>query len=384
MYVKLDKSLPCCRVCGDELLDKPVLHYENMPGSAQGFLDAQSVEVDQGDDLDLYQCGSCGVVQLIGEPVPYYREVVRAAAYSPEMKIFREKQFSDWVHRYQLSGSQMLEVGCGRGEYLELLRATSMSVYGIEYNQESVEACRSAGLRGIQGYFSRDSQVLPDAPFDAFASFNFMEHWPDPIGSLRAIADNLVDGGVGLVEVPNFNMVMQKGLFSEFISDHLLYFTEETLRFTLQRAGYEVINCYPIWYDYILSAEVRKRPLLDVSSLKVRQKSITDQLQNYLARFPTGQVAIWGAGHQALAVISLADIGKNIHYIIDSAVFKQGKFTPASHIPIVSPDVLKNEPVQAVIIMAASYSDEVAGIVRKEHDAALDVVILRDDRLEVV
>lgn len=378
-----DKSATC-RVCGEIIDDAPVLSYNNMPGSAQGFLNGAELEKDHGDDLELYQCRVCGVVQLTGKPVPYYREVIRAAAYSPEMRGFRQKQFADWSKRYQLAGCHVLEVGCGRGEYMELLRSVGLDVFGVEYNEHSVEACDSAGLKVMLSYLSRSSNMLQAAPFDAFASFNFLEHWPDPVGSLRAIASNLVDGGVGLVEVPNFDMILQKGLFSEFIADHLLYFTEETLRFTLQRSGFEVLSCRAIWHDYILSVEVRKRVPLNTASLEQKRIIITDQLHQYIARFPAGQVAVWGAGHQALAIISLADIAQDIRYIVDSAPFKQGKFTPASHLQIVSPDKLKSDPVEAVIIMAASYSDEVVGILMKDFPATVSIAVLREDGLELV
>ena len=93
-------------------------------------------------------------------------------------------------------------------------------------------------------------------------------------------------------------------------------------------------------------------------------------------------VAVWGAGHQALAVISLCNIGEAIEFVIDSAVFKQGKYTPASHIKVVSPETLKTRSdVGAVIVMAASYSDEVAGILKRDYPN-IQTVILREYGLE--
>ena len=64
--------------------------------------------------------------------------------------------------------------------------------------------------------------------------------------------------------------------------------------------------------------------------------------------------------------------------------FKQDKYTPATHLPIVSPDALDSDPVEAVIVMAASYSDEVARIIRQKFTGNLNVAILRDFGLEVV
>jgi hypothetical protein len=67
---------------------------------------------------------------------------------------------------------------------------------------------------------------------------------------------------------------------------------------------------------------------------------------------------------------------------VDSAVFKQGKYTPATHIPIVSPETLNSDPVDAVIVMAASYSDEVAMILRRHFSKQMHIAILRDYGLE--
>lgn len=373
-----------CRVCSEPLPGAPRLHYREMPCAAQNFPDDATVASDRGCDLELFECEACGLLQLSGAPVPYYREVIRATTYSPEMRAFREAQFADWAQRYGLAGRRVLEIGCGRGEYLMLLKKAGLDARGLEAGTASLRACRAAGLQVTRGYLTRRSVMLPGAPFDAFASFNFLEHWPDPVGSLRALMRNLADGAVGLVEVPNVDMILRQGLFAEFIADHLLYFTEDTLRFTLSRAGFEVLNCRAVWHDYILSAEVRKRAPLDVGRLEARRVAITDALHAFIARFPARQVAVWGAGHQALAMIALAGIGAELCYIVDSAPFKQGRFSPASHLPIVAPETLKAEPVQAVIVMAASYSDEVAAILRRDHDPSLAVAILREDGLETV
>jgi SAM-dependent methyltransferase len=371
-----------CRVCGEALFPAPLLHYRNMPCAAQGFPDATMLAQDRGMDLVLRQCSGCGLVQLIRAPVPYYREVIRAVAFSDSMRAFRETQFADWVRRYCLSGRKVIELGCGRGEYLALLQATGARVSGLEYADVAVRDCRARGLSVTRGYLCRRTQRLREAPFDAFISLNFLEHWPDPVAGLRGMWHNLNPQGVGLVEVPNFDMIMRQGLFSEFIADHLLYFTEDTLRFTLRRSGFDVLGCRSVWHDYILSAEVRKRAPLGIDHLEQRRTAITDALRAFIARFPAGQVAIWGAGHQALAVIALTDIAPDVRYIVDSAPFKQNRYSPASHLRIVAPDILLSEPVQAVIVMAASYSDEVTSILRHRFGAELVVAVLRDDGLE--
>lgn len=371
-----------CRVCGTALPPAPALTLCNMPGAAQNFPDAASLAGDRGCDLHLHECGGCGLVQIPGPPVPYYREVIRAAAFSDDMRDFRTAQLAAWVQAHGLHGKRILEVGCGKGEYLHLLAASGVQAVGLEYAPASVAHCHQAGLEVLRG-FPHARQAWPTPAFDGFMTLNFMEHWPRPVQTLRAIGQQLTPGGVGLVEVPNFDMVLKKGLYSEFISDHLSYFTRDTFAFALRHAGFDVLAMDSVWHDYILSATVRKRRPTDLAALQSHGGAVTRAIHDFVARFAPRSVAVWGAGHQALAVLALAGLGaEHIRYVVDSAPFKQGRFTPATHIPIVAPTHLSADPVQAIIVMAAAYSDEVARLIRERHQLGLPVAILRAHGLE--
>jgi len=373
-----------CRGCGQELPEKPLLQFRNMPKAAQFLPDASEIEQEKGVDLRVLQCLHCGLVQVDCDPVPYFREVVRASGFSKEMRDFRLKQFADWVDRCSLRGRKVLEIGCGHGEYLELMHAQGVIAHGLEYGEEAVSECYRKGLQVVRGSIVDGNTYLPSSPFHAFLILSYLEHLPDPGAALRKICANLEEDAVGLVEVPNFDLILEKGLFSEFIPDHLHYFTRETLSGLLQRNGFDVLGCEEVWHRYILSASVRKRKNLDLAWLDRRQTELTLSLQDYVQRFGKGNIAIWGAGHQALAVIALSGIAPYIRYVVDSAPFKQGRFTPATHIPIVSPESLETSPVRAILVMAASYSDEVATILMHTFGSRMHAAILRDFGLEVI
>jgi len=373
-----------CRVCSHDFFAEPLLRYDNMPKAAQFLPDAGSLENEHGVDLEVCQCAGCGLVQLSNDPVPYHKEVIRAAAYSPEMKEFRMRQFGDFIQKYSLQGKKIIELGCGRGEYMSLMRQCGAETYGIEYSSESVEQCVKDGLNVAQKYIDSSEDKLDNAPFDAFFILNFLEHMPDPNSALRGMCANLTEDGIGLVEVPNFNMIIRNKLFSEFIGDHLFYFTRETLNATLSMNGFEVVECSDVWHEYIISSVVRKRKKLDIAHFYNYQAKLKSEIEAYIKQHESNQVAIWGAGHQALAIIALANLSGKIKYVVDSAVFKQGKYTPATHLRIVSPDALDSDPVAAIIVMAASYSDEVARIIRQKHGSKIKIAILRDFGLETV
>lgn len=353
-----------------------------MPRVAQFLPDESTVGADTGRELNIRQCSGCGLVQLSDEPVPYYKDVIRAAGLSPEMRAFRARQFHGFVERFSLAGKKVIEIGCGRGEYLTLLRDAGTRAVGLEHSAASVAACRAAGLDVLEGFIDRVDDELEGGPFDGFAIFNFLEHHPSPNTTLRGIYRNLSEDGVGLVEVPNFDMMLRERQFAEFMSDHLCYFTQETLTTALRTNGFEVLTCTEEFHRYILSAVVRKRRRLDLSDLHAQQARLRDEMHAYIRRFSPKGVAIWGAGHQALALMSLLDLGQAIRYVVDSAPFKQGKFTPATHIPIVAPSALETDPVEAVIVIAAGYSDEVARIIRSTYRPDLHVAIWRESGLE--
>lgn len=402
-----------CRVCGHEFFKEPLLRYENMPKAAQFLPDAESLKSDKGIDLKVCQCSGCGLVQLNNKPVSYYKEVIRASAFSSEMREFRLKQFKGFVKKYSLKNKKIIEVGCGRGEYLSMMQQAGVKAYGLEQSKESVRQCVKNGLKVFQGFVESSNYKIEESPYDAFFILNFLEHLPDPNSVLSGIYNNLSDGAVGIVEVPNFDMILRKKLFSEFISDHLFYFTKDTLETTLKLSGFEVIDCDEVWHDYIISAVVnpvrnykieaqksknlsskrysakisngvKKREKLDLSHFYKYQEKLKAQVKKYIDRFGNKKVAIWGAGHQALAAISMMELVDKIKYVVDSAPFKQGRYTPATHLPIVSPDILMSDPVDAVIVMTASYSDEVARILLHNYDSKINIGILRNYGLEVL
>jgi hypothetical protein len=211
-----------------------------------------------------------------------------------------------------------------------------------------------------------------------------MEHWPDLRGSLSALRGILKDGAHGLVEVPNFDFVLANGLYSEFTVDHIFYFDQSTLRTVLEMCGFEVIEISSVWHDYILSAQVRKRKSFDTERFLVKRERIVRELNAFADRFAPHDVVVWGAGHQALAVMSLAHIQDRISHVVDSANFKQNKYTPGTRLLIKSPESLRADCPKAVVIMAAAYSDEVFETLNQQYPLIENVAILRENALEVV
>lgn len=358
--------------------------YENMPRGAQNFPDKSMLAFERGEDLVIRQCSGCGTVQSTSTPVDYYRDVIRATAYSEEMSKFRVQQFNDLSIRYDFDKKKIVEIGCGRGEYLTLMSQVGWDVYGIEHLGSSVDHANNTGLRVEKAYPENAETRLNGAPFDAFVIFNFLEHIPNINDFLSGIRTNLTQDGMGLIEVPNFDMMVRESMSTEFIADHIYYFSEATLKRTLEINGFDVIESRVIWHDYIISAIVRKRDELPFTGFVNHEKQLTNDIKAFLNEAGSERLAVWGAGHQALATITLTGIADRIDYVIDSAPFKQNKYTPASHLPIYAPGILDDDPVDTILIMAAAYSDEVVNQIRNQYGNKFQLAVLLETGLDVL
>lgn len=374
-----------CIACGAPLWETPLLTLDNMPASAQHMPDAQGVKEDRGLTLDLCQCMGCGLVQFDCEPVDYYRDVIRAGGFSKTMVELRRYQYKHLIDSYHLEGKKFIEVGCGQGEFLKVLSEFPVEVHGIEHDPHLVELARAQGLDVTEGFTETEDTRFAGGLYDVFLSFNFLEHQPDPGTMLQAIYRNLEDDAMGLITVPSFEYIMDHNSYYELIRDHLAYYTFETLTPLLERNGFQVEECEVINRD-TLSVIVRKRPQMDTENLLECYVNLKREMETYMKYLDAWdkKVAIWGASHQGFTLAATTKLGEKARYIIDSAPFKQGKFAPASHLPIVGPDHFHEHPVDAIIITAPGYTDEIAASIRQKFGTAVEIRAMRSNHLEMV
>lgn len=358
-----------CRCCNALITEKPIYSLRNIPSIVQNFPKEDELDKDIGIDIDLFQCMNCGLVQILQKPVYYYRDVIRAVAVSEDMRMFRKRYFETFINTTNLFGKKIIEIGAGEGEYMQMMSKNDISVVGIEHLKQSCDRARIKGLTVYEGFLEDEGYRIPEAPYDGFYVMNFLEHIPDLKSFLKAIYNNLKEDGVGLVEVPNGDMIISKGMFSELMLDHLSYFTSDTLKNVLEINGFEVISCEVIWHDYIISAIVKKRSNIESDIFDKEMNESIKRMDSFIKKSENkkGKTAIWGAGHQALLLMSqYSDIDK-IDYVIDSALFKQNKYTPVSHRLIISPDLIEQNNITSILVMAGSYSDEICRIVKGKY-----------------
>lgn len=373
-----------CRLCNNKLFSKPLLQLKGMPKAAQYFPEKKHFKSDKGISLKVYQCSGCGLVQLNAKPVDYFKQVITAASLSGKSRTSRLDQMKEFVDKFGLRKKKILEIGAGKGDMLDVLKEVGMDATGIEGSKESVKTGRSFGRKMIDGYIGQMKKIK-GSPFNAFVCFNYLEHLPNPDKVIKNIYNNTMSNAVGFVTVPNLEYLLKTKCFYEFVADHLSYFTKKTLTYAFERNGFEVLDCQLINNYNDVAIKVRKREVLDIAKNFVEVKKLIKDLQQIIFdyKIKNKKVAVWGAGHRTLALLALAKL-KDIEYVIDSAKFKQGRFTPVNHLKIVPPENLKKQEVDLVIVMVPGiYPEEVLKKL-KEINVKAKVALLQGNKIKFI
>jgi len=309
------------------------------------------------------------------------RDVIRAGGYSTTMEDLRKSQYKHFIEFASLKGKKIIEVGCGRGEFLGMLAGFFVEGYGTEHKKELVEIARNAGLNVEEDFPESENHIFKHGPFDAFMSFNFLEHQPHPRTYLKAIYNNLSQEGYGLITVPSFEYILEQNSFYEIIPDHIAYYSFESLTHLLNICGFDVLESRIVNRDTI-EVIVKKRKLPDISGIIAKKNDIANEvLETVKGYAKKGKIAIWGASHQGFTLCATTGIADYVDCIIDSAPFKQGKYAPASHIPIISPYEARKRKFGAIIIVAPGYTQEISNIIKTTFDKDIDIYTLMTDRL---
>jgi O-antigen chain-terminating methyltransferase len=135
----------------------------------------------------------------------------------------------------------VLDVGCGRGEFLDLLREAGISARGLDLNHEMVEVCRERGLAADEGDWLGYLQTLPDASLGGLIAAQVVEHL-EPGYLMRCLdaAYHTLRSGSRIV-LETINPACWFAFFESYIRDltHVRPIHPETLQYLLTASGFQ-------------------------------------------------------------------------------------------------------------------------------------------------
>ena len=143
----------------------------------------------------------------------------------------------------QIAGG-VLDIGCGRGEWLQLLESEGIEVQGLDRNRVFIDECRRAGLTVVESDALTHLRSLPSESLNAVTSFHLVEHLPFEmlINMLDEMARTLRRGGLLILETPNPENLLVGGC--NFYADptHRNPIPSQTLQFLLESRGFHDIR----------------------------------------------------------------------------------------------------------------------------------------------
>jgi SAM-dependent methyltransferase len=150
------------------------------------------------------------------------------------------------LDRYVVPG-KLLEIGSAYGYFLNQARLKGWDVSGVELSESARNACEREF--GVQAFDGPVSTYSPPSLLDAVVLFDVLEHMHDPVKTLKSIHSMIKPGGVLVVAVPNSaNWVLKllgarwEDLQRANSGEHLYFFDGNSLKDTLKKTGFEVLE----------------------------------------------------------------------------------------------------------------------------------------------
>ena len=180
--------------------------------------------------------------QLAGSAVTASKYVGFEDAFRGSTEAIRER-LSTYIPLFS-GASDVLDFGCGRGEFLDLLGERGISAQGVDLNHEMVEVCRARGLHVAEGDGLAYLEGLPDGALGGLFASQVVEHLqPDQLLRLVSVAFHKLRPGA-TVALETINPACWYAFFESYLRDltHVRPVHPDTLKYLLQASGFQQIE----------------------------------------------------------------------------------------------------------------------------------------------
>jgi len=225
----------------------------------------------------ILRCAGCGLGWLDPRPEPsllgelydeayFTRQGIMTAESDEQMaaKIAGQSSRVRFVQKFKPSG-RLLDVGCASGHFLARAREAGYEVRGLEVSDWAVsEGRKRLGLDIVHGTI--ETAGFAGSAFDAVTMWHVLEHFDDPVASLRKVRDWLESHGVLVLECPNSGSFDAAKYGSEWagwrIPYHFWHFTPKSLKLILERSGFAVQSVSTLRSQW-MKEHMKRIPVLD-------------------------------------------------------------------------------------------------------------------------
>ena len=390
-----------CRLCGGGL--GPIaLSLGDQPISNRLPREARQAP---GFPLDVALCQSCGLVQLahhLDADEHFHDDYTYISGASQTWVAHCAAYADDVSNRYGVqSGALVVEIGSNDGTLLKALQKHDHRVLGVEPSENVANMANESGAPTISAFFNAETAAKIKAehgPAKIIIGNNVLAHVPDTTGFLAAASDLIEDDGILCFEFPHFVNIIEKMYFDTIYHEHysylgvtpLAYWAERndmvivgideqtthggTLRVLMKRKGAEKTSDLAA---AIMAREAEFQTEESWRQLGARLEDWRRRFRQLVAdrRSEGKRVVGYAAASKATVLLNYLGLSSDdIEYCCDGSPLKQNRFIPGANIPIVSPDRLREDHPDVIIVFAWNIFDELKGIVSSHISEPVEMI----------
>lgn len=353
-------TTPSCPLC-DNQQHQLVFTANNMPVFQNVVFETKQLASDSSaGDITLLLCHQCGLVfnasfnpQDLQFNARYENEQGHSSYYrhylSSIIDLFKQKGFEN---------KKIVEIGCGKGFFLEQLAQAGFDVAGFDPAYEG----DNPGI--VKDYFSRRYSTLSA---NVIVLRHMLAHIQRPLEFLHLIAEAVNYDASIYIETAALNWILEQGAFWDIYYENCNYFTAQTLAALFSQS--EQGSLFGGQYQYVianLKDLVKPNQVLLNKTLEAQHFSkLTARINRFRERLTQKpQIAIWGAAGKGVSFANFIDSHSElISCLIDINPKKHQHYIPKTAHKIISPNELKDDTVPAILVMNDNYLNEIKAMV---------------------
>lgn len=384
-------SSSSCRFCGSSL------HHTfvdlGMSPLCQTHITPQQLnEMEPFYPLHTYVCDNCFLVQLqeFVSPQDIFTEYAYFSSYVDAL-LKNASDYSDlMVDRFGFDAqSKIVEIASNDGYLLQYFLKKGIPVLGVEPAVNVSQVAKDKGIPVVNKFFGVQTatELAADGKADLLLGNNVLAHVPDINDFVGGMKIMLKPDGVITMEFPHLMRLMEENQFDTIYHEHFSYLSFIAVNHIFAHHGLTLFDVQEIPIHggslriYARHAEDTSKPVGDrVTELLEREKTAGfDKLETYshfteqvketkrkllefliTAKQKGKTIAGYGAPGKGNTLLNYCGIRTDfLDYTVDRNPYKQGKFTPGTHIPIYSPDKIRETKPDYLLILPWNVKDEI-------------------------